>query len=256
MPRFELVEGKSSKYWEITLKGKSFTVRFGKIGTDGQQQRKDFASAQDAKSEYEKLIAQKLKKGYVELKVGAAKSGRTGASPGKAKGGMTKNEFWYLIEQSKRGAEDTDEQAKNLQKLLERLTAEEILSFDRHFQEADNAAYDQDLWGIAYIINGGCSDDGFDYFIGWLIAQGQKYFEDALKDPEKAAKKVQPGDHVECEGMRYVAVKAYEKVTGRKQNKSDFYDKRSFVQRILKGEEWDEDELCIVYSRLARKFGM
>ncbi|MFL6076856.1 MAG: DUF4240 domain-containing protein [Mycobacteriales bacterium] len=32
-------------------------------------------------------------------------------------------------------------------------------------------SYQGDLWGAAYLINGGASDDGFDYFRGWLIAR-------------------------------------------------------------------------------------
>ena len=35
---FELVEGKSSKFWEIAPDGTSVTVRFGRIGTNGQTQ--------------------------------------------------------------------------------------------------------------------------------------------------------------------------------------------------------------------------
>ncbi|MFE5591185.1 DUF4240 domain-containing protein [Streptomyces sp. NPDC056549] len=32
----------------------------------------------------------------------------------------------------------------------------------------------------AYMVNGGCCDDGFDYFRGWLIAQGRNVFERAV----------------------------------------------------------------------------
>ncbi len=54
---------------------------------------------------------------------------------------------------------------------------------------------------MAYIINGGCSDDGFDYFLGWLIAKGRKYFEAALVNPERAGDGAEPGDVVECEDI-------------------------------------------------------
>ncbi|EEF59340.1 WGR domain-containing protein [Pedosphaera parvula] len=64
--RFEFVGGGSQKFWEITLSGNSFTVRFGKIGTDGQSQSKNFADEVRARGEMESLIAEKLKKGYVE----------------------------------------------------------------------------------------------------------------------------------------------------------------------------------------------
>lgn len=38
-------------------------------------------------------------------------------------------------------------------------------------------SYRNPLWAAAYVINGGCSDDGFDYFRGWLIVQGHEVYE-------------------------------------------------------------------------------
>lgn len=64
MPRYEFVEGTSSKFWEIELEGSSFTTRWGRIGTDGQEKTKDFGSPAEAKKEYDKLIASKVKSGY------------------------------------------------------------------------------------------------------------------------------------------------------------------------------------------------
>ena len=63
---FELVSGTSSKFWEITLQGSSFIVRFGRIGTAGQTQSKSFPDGVKAGREMEKLIAEKVKKGYTE----------------------------------------------------------------------------------------------------------------------------------------------------------------------------------------------
>jgi len=59
---------KSSKFWKIETCGKSFTVKFGKIGTSGQTQNKEFESEEMCLKEAEKLVAEKLKKGYVEEK--------------------------------------------------------------------------------------------------------------------------------------------------------------------------------------------
>lgn len=63
---FELVDGSSAKFWEIRVSGSSFSTRYGKIGSDGQQTHKDFATADKARAEADKLIAEKTKKGYVE----------------------------------------------------------------------------------------------------------------------------------------------------------------------------------------------
>jgi uncharacterized protein (TIGR02996 family) len=81
MPRYEFQEGTSSKFWEIDLLGKSFTTKFGKIGSNGQTKIKDHASEAAAKAEYEKLIAEKTKKGYAL--VGGGKSAKP-AKPAKA----------------------------------------------------------------------------------------------------------------------------------------------------------------------------
>ncbi len=57
----------SSKFWEITIEGSELTVRFGKIGANGQTTVKQFDSADDSQAQASKLIAGKMKKGYVEV---------------------------------------------------------------------------------------------------------------------------------------------------------------------------------------------
>jgi predicted DNA-binding WGR domain protein len=64
MPRYEFSEGTSNKFWEINLSGKSFTTTYGKIGTSGQTTIKQFKSDAEAKKEHDKLVAEKVKKGY------------------------------------------------------------------------------------------------------------------------------------------------------------------------------------------------
>jgi predicted DNA-binding WGR domain protein len=63
---FQLVEGKSAKFWAVEQQGSSYTVRFGKIGTAGQTQTKELRSPADARRACQKLIAEKLAKGYTE----------------------------------------------------------------------------------------------------------------------------------------------------------------------------------------------
>src|SRR4051794_7439683 len=66
---FHFEEGSSKKFWAIEVAGKSFTVQFGRLGTAGQSQTKDFTSAADAKKAVDTLIAEKVKKGYLETGV-------------------------------------------------------------------------------------------------------------------------------------------------------------------------------------------
>lgn len=69
MRTFVFNDGKSNKFWNIALQGTSFTVTFGKVGTKGQTQTKDFPDEDKAGNAYDKLVAEKLDKGYVETTV-------------------------------------------------------------------------------------------------------------------------------------------------------------------------------------------
>jgi predicted DNA-binding WGR domain protein len=64
MQRYEMVEGGASKFWEVDLAGTELRVRFGRIGTNGQEKVKAFADAAAAQKEYEKLVREKTGKGY------------------------------------------------------------------------------------------------------------------------------------------------------------------------------------------------
>ncbi len=55
MPRFELIGGGSSKFWEITLNDTVVLARWGRIGSAGQQKEKPFDSKDEARKAYDKL---------------------------------------------------------------------------------------------------------------------------------------------------------------------------------------------------------
>src|SRR5581483_9893117 len=65
---FECTEGGSRKFWEITVASTSFTVRFGRIGTNGQSQQKSCATEAEAMKTAEQLIVTKIRRGYSEVK--------------------------------------------------------------------------------------------------------------------------------------------------------------------------------------------
>lgn len=65
--RFEYVGGGSDKFWEIAVRGAAVTVRFGRNGTLGQTQTREFADAAAARKHAEKLVREKTGKGYVEV---------------------------------------------------------------------------------------------------------------------------------------------------------------------------------------------
>ncbi|WP_100747887.1 WGR domain-containing protein, partial [Leptospira ellisii] len=59
----------SDKFWNIEVSGNSFTVQYGKAGTGGQTQTKSFENEEQCLKEAEKLVHEKLKKGYAENSV-------------------------------------------------------------------------------------------------------------------------------------------------------------------------------------------
>jgi DNA ligase-1 len=63
---FEYVEGKSSKFWEVEVRGKEMTTRWGRIGSAGQSKTKAFADEAAATAAAAKLIEEKTADGYVE----------------------------------------------------------------------------------------------------------------------------------------------------------------------------------------------
>jgi hypothetical protein len=124
---------------------------------------------------------------------------------------MTLDEFWEHIRATKR--KDSDAHVERLTKRLAKLKPEEILDFDHWWHLMMGEAYHWNLWGAAYLINGGCSDDGFEYFRDWLILQGRDVFQAAVSNPDTLADVVDPArNYYSCEC--YLATDAWFEATG------------------------------------------
>jgi DNA ligase-1 len=65
--RFVCTEGSSNKFWEVFQQGTEVTVRFGRIGTNGQSSVKSFRDQAAAAKHVAKLADEKLGKGYKEV---------------------------------------------------------------------------------------------------------------------------------------------------------------------------------------------
>jgi len=85
--RLEFVGGTSAKFWEISRDGAEVTVRFGRLGTNGQSQTKDLGSETDAAFQVARLVREKLAKGYVEV---AAEDTASALGPMDFKTGITR----------------------------------------------------------------------------------------------------------------------------------------------------------------------
>ena len=189
----------SDKFWNIEYEGEKQIVHYGKIGTAGREMTKKFASEEECQKESEKLIAQKMKKGYVEV------------SPNEeipAKIEMSEEEkaeflFWEAIEKSykynkkKWDAYDIEEHLEKLTNYLSKYGKERLVAFEKTLQENLMELYTAQIAELYIILN--CdfekkdgvycfeeepyiSTDGFIYFRCWLLLKGKEFFEDITKD--------------------------------------------------------------------------
>jgi len=85
------MDGKSDKFWTITIDAKQHTINFGRRGTVGQTQAKDFTSPEAAKAAFERLIGEKLKKGYFECRAAGNASAPATAAAKKPKAAAQPN---------------------------------------------------------------------------------------------------------------------------------------------------------------------
>lgn len=58
---------KSDKFWQIEVNGKEHTITYGKSGSKGTTKTKLFEVSEDALEDAKKLLASKLKKGYISI---------------------------------------------------------------------------------------------------------------------------------------------------------------------------------------------
>ncbi|MFD5414401.1 DUF4240 domain-containing protein [Streptomyces nojiriensis] len=134
-----------------------------------------------------------------------------------------KQQFWQLIEAARNQASnpnDGEAVAREATSLLASRPVEEIVAAEQVLWDLMVDSYSNPLWAAAYLANGGCSDDGFDYFRGWLIAQGCEVFERVVADPDALAElpivqaSAADGVDLEGEGMLGIAWNAHISATG------------------------------------------
>jgi hypothetical protein len=176
---------------------------------------------------------------------------------------MDTEDVWRLVEQARTDLADTadaaDAVADRMVGLLSERDPAEIVAFAQPLWDLLIASYRADLWAAAYVINGGASDDGFDYFRGWLIAQGRTVFDQAVADPDRLAehpavqRTAAEFEELWSEGMLSVAWDAHLKSTG-----GQLPPKAFAIQYPELDPDWDFDfdddaEMC---RRLPRLTGL
>jgi hypothetical protein len=159
--------------------------------------------------------------------------------------------FWSLVEQARAASGAHGERRiEALRNTLAELNPSELQAFQDHYDMQIRLSYRWDLWGAAYVINGGCSDDGFRYFRDWLISEGQATFEAALANPDSLAA-LGRIERADLELFGYVALELHQRKTGR-----DLDRDMSTESAEPAGDQWEEADLPRLFPKLARVYGI
>lgn len=172
------------------------------------------------------------------------------ASSASAKGeSMELKKFWEIVGAVKNAAgTDLESRPRILEQKLSAFPTPEIQAFQRTYESLLLNANRWSLWGAAYLMNGGCSDDGFKYFRDWLISEGQDIYESAIADPDSLVSFAKR-DFFELELYGYSALHAFAN-TGAGELERDF----NLEIANPMGAEWREDDLPKLFPKLAAKY--
>ena len=169
-----------------------------------------------------------------------------------APGRMDEPMFWRLVAETRAAAgNDTGRQSQLLEARLRQLPAQQIAGFDRIRRSLDRGIYTWDVWGAAYVIEDGCSDDCFRDFRGYVISLGRRPYEAALRNPDALAPVINDAETGDWENADDVAPDAYQGVAD-----EDIPGDSSDLSGNPRGTPWDDDQaeaLVRRYPRLAAR---
>jgi Protein of unknown function (DUF4240) len=137
--------------------------------------------------------------------------------------------FWDIIDAARAHSEPSQPLDQALAFGLAARTRQDILDFYKVFDQLRGELYRWDVWAAAYLIGGGCSDDGFIDFRAGIIGLGRDWYQKVAASPDSLAGHPAIAGHPgsSCgepfffEGLAYAAAEAFEQISGGEQ---DFYD--------------------------------
>ena len=177
---------------------------------------------------------------------------------------MDEEQFWAIVQTAvDEAGNDEDEYLEVVKRELSKLSLKEMIGFRLRTDKLLYDSYTSEMWCAGYLMNGGCSDDGFEYFRLWVISRGRKVYEAAMANPDNLIDYIGDDDEMdffEFELFWYVALEAFEEAVDAELY--DYVDDDNF--KTCEGNypnfefNWEEDEpesmqkLC---PRLFEKFG-
>ena len=176
---------------------------------------------------------------------------------------MDEEQFWTIVQTAvDEAGDDEDEYLEVAKRELSKLSLKEMVGFRLRTDKLLYDSYTSEMWCAGYLMNGGCSDDGFEYFRLWVISRGRKAYEAAMANPDNLIDYIGDDDEMdffEFESFWFVALEAFEEAVDAELY--DYIDDENF--KTCEGNypnfefNWEEDEpksmqkLC---PRLFEKF--
>lgn len=176
---------------------------------------------------------------------------------------MNETVLWSLIADARSTVPDPSDSeavAAEAAALLSTRPPAEIVATQQVLWDVLVSSYTNPLWAAAYLINGGCSDDGFDYFRGWLLTQGRETYESVLASPDTLADlpeviaAAESGLEFECEAALSIAWDAHIKATGMQLPQDAFRIRYPELDPAWDFDFDDSTELAARLPRLATLF--
>lgn len=154
--------------------------------------------------------------------------------------------FWQIIEQLQT-YDSTEEKCTELVTILESFSAADIKRFEKILSEKMELANHFDIWALAYLAQGGCSDDAFEAFRAWLILQGKSVFDLTIRDVNEASALIPAGLESQAEQLSGCAAIAFE-------NRSGLPLATKVTKTKTKGKQWQEKKLESLYPKLWKRY--
>ena len=161
---------------------------------------------------------------------------------------MNEEQFWDIVQKAvDEAGDDEDEYLEVVMHELSKLSLKEMVGFRLRTDKLLYDSYTSEMWCAGYLMNGGCSDDGFEYFRLWVISRGRKVYEAALANPDNLIDYIAEDaevDFFEFELFWYAAIDAFEEAT--EADLYDYIDDDNFTTR--EGNypnfefNWDEED--------------
>ncbi len=140
---------------------------------------------------------------------------------------LDENLYWTIIDKSLKSTSNQDDQEQFLISEIGNLTPKQMIGFRLRTDKLLYDTYNSEMWCAGYIMNGGCSDDGFEYFRNWVISRGKETYYKAKENPDNLIDEVDSElEMYDFESFWYVALEAFKQKTGKELY--DYIDDENF----------------------------